>query len=128
MSHHLVLTFRFNAHLDVIEALNHWHSNVKQNVGEKHGREDICSEEQRFVPLRKPACVRFAYRDVEHKMHLLVIPFLPAIERVESAREGENERGKHDEEVSHLVDYLEDHPHQVSDLSEVPQKVEALQE
>ncbi len=129
LSHYLVLALRLDAHVRIVEALDHGHRDVQHDVRKEHGGGDKRGPQScRVVSIIEPRSVRLSDRDVEHEMSLVEETRLSSCEGVESTCKGDDEAREHDEEIAHQVHDIEDQANKVTNLSVVSQVIEEFQE
>ena len=103
-----------NAHVLVIEELDHRHCHVQQYVHEEDRAHEKSDPQHNALQLRfgilKYFHLRPPYGDVVCELELLHQVRIGR-QRVECTREHDQPEHEHDEEVAHHPDYLEDVPH-----------------
>ena len=107
--------------------LDHWNSQIEEDVCEEHRRDNKGEPCQNFVAiaLSEPACICLSDGQVEHKEHIAGIACLVGhIQRVKTWRKGHNEAEKDNEEEAHRVHHIEDHSNQMANFTENSEEVE----
>ena len=119
LSHDLILTLGLDAHVLIIDELNHRNRDIEHNVCEEHWRGHEKNPEEQLVSISEPISVGLANRDIEDEEYLLAVTYLSSCERIESRGEWEDKAEEYEEEESHLEHHIEDQADQVTDFSEV---------
>ena len=119
LRHDLILALGLDAHILIVDELDHGDGDIQHDVGEEHRRGHEKHPEKQLVTISEPVGIRLANCDIEDEEYLLAVIYLSSCECVEGRGECEDKAEEYEEKVSHLEHYIEDQADQVTDFSEV---------